>query len=800
MKGKNKLTAADLICKCESSNLDFETTADIKPFSDGIIGQNRAVEAVDLGLKVEQKGYNIYMSGDTGTGKSTYAKKVAEDKSKDYQVPPDLCYVYNFKNSEEPKSLKLPPGYGIKLKNDIEEVIEELKEEIPEAFSSEEYEEKKRDIMSGYQNKSNKMMEEFEKEIREKGFTLQNTAQGPMPIPLDNTGHPIKQEQFQKMDEEKRKELREKSQDIQNDMENVLNKIRDMKLDAQEKLKNEEKKIALSVIQPIIDNLKMKYEECEEILEYLDEVQEDIIENIDKFKNDDNQQNQAQPFPFMQRGDDESFFNRYEVNLLVSNEDREGAPVVFETNPNYYNLFGKIEGKGQFGTITTDFTMIKEGAVHRANGGFLIIKAKDVLSKPLAWETLKRTLINEEIKIENIGEQYRAMPIKTLKPEPISVNIKVIMIGNPLIYQLLYNYDEEFEKLFKIRADFDVEMKRNEENMEKFASFIASISDREKVKDFTAGAVSKVIEYSSRLTGDNQKMSTRFNEIIELLYESDALAADKEFVEREDVKRAIKEKEKRNNLAEEKIQEMIDRGHLLVEVKGEASGQINGLSVYQTGQYTFGKPSRITARTFLGQEGVINIEREVDMSGKIHNKGVMILSGYLGGKYAQEKPLSLSASIAFEQSYGPIDGDSASCAELMVLLSAISDIPLSQELAITGSMNQKGKVQPIGGVNEKIEGYFRTCKVQGLTGNQGVIIPAQNRDNLMLKEKVIEAVENDKFNIYIVEDIDEVIELMMEKPAAEVHEEVKKSLHSFASKAKEFKSKNTDKEDDEQEE
>lgn len=407
---------------------------------------------------------------------------------------------------------------------------------------------------------------------------------------------------------------------------------------------------------------------------------------------------------------------------------------------------------------------------------------------------MKRILLNQEIVVENIGEQYRSMPITTLKPEAIPVDIKIIMIGNPYIYQLLYNYDEEFKKLFKVKADFDVQMERSEENMEKFASFISSISDSEDIRHFTVGAVSRIIEYSSRLTDDREKLSTQFNEILELLFEANAWAEmenDDEYINRNDVIKAIEEKEYRYNLTEEKIQEMIDRGHILVDVEDKEVGQINGLSVYQTGQYSFGRPTRITARTFLGQKGVVNIEREVDMSGKIHNKGVMILSGFLGGKYAQKQPLSLSASLTFEQNYGGIDGDSASCAELIALLSAIADIPVKQDLAITGSMNQKGMVQPIGGVNEKIEGFYKVCKLKGLTGSQGVVIPKQNEDNLMLKPEIVEAVSSGEFNIYSVEEIDEAIELMMGVEAEKVHSQVEEELKQMANKATEF----VDKED-----
>ncbi|MCK8823974.1 Lon protease family protein [Fuchsiella alkaliacetigena] len=787
MKEKKELEVTQLKADCQLDSFDFETTEEIDPFVDELIGQDRAVKAMDLGLRMEQEGYNVFISGATGTGRTTYAKTLAEKKSKTQEVPDDLCYVYNFNDSQQPKALQLPAGTGVHLQKDMEQLIKELRAEIPEAFVGEEYEEKKKQIMNDYQQQSTEIMNKFKEDIKERGFVLQNTAHGLLPVPINEAEEPIDQDEFKELAEDKKKAIQEESQKIQNELEQIMNKIRNLKSKAQEKLESEEKKIALAVIQPIIANLENKYYDCEQILDYLQEVQQDIIENLSEFKKQ-RKEEQSQKMALLQKKKDpESFFIRYQVNLLVDNQDTEGAPVVCESNPSYYNLFGKIEGKSELGTITTDFTMIKPGAIHKANGGYLIMRAKDLFTKIFSWETLKRTLINQEVVVENIGEQYRTVPIASLKPEAIPLDLKVIMIGNPIIYQLLYHYDEDFKKLFKIKADFDVEMKRDQENLQKFASFVTSISQREGIRHFTCSAVGRIVEYSSRLTGDRTKISTKFNEIMELLFESEAWAEDdKEYIEQEDVVKAIQEKELRSNLVEEKLQEMIDRGNILVDVAGQVEGQINGLAVYQTGQYSFGRPVRITAQTFVGKKGVINIEREVKMSGKIHNKGVMILSGFLGGKYAQERPLSLSASLAFEQNYGGIDGDSASCAELIALLSAISGLPVEQGLAITGSMNQKGEVQPIGGVNEKIEGFYEVCKLKKLTGEQGVIIPAQNEDNLMLKDEVVEAVEAGDFHIYSVEKIDEAIEIMLATEAEEVHQQIRERLDELATKAAEF--------------
>ncbi|AZR72610.1 ATP-dependent protease [Anoxybacter fermentans] len=783
-----KLNFTELKATCDPSIFDFKTTEELKPFEEGIIGQRRAVKAMNFGLKIKQKGYHIFMAGITGTGKTTYAKTLIKNEARKYPVPDDWCYIYNFDNPEIPKALNLPAGIGIKLKEDMEKLIDELRTDIPKTFESEEYEKQRNQIMDKYQEQSNMLIMEFEEELKKEGFLLQRTGKGIFTIPLKD-GRPLSQEDFEQMTEEEKNNFKEKSKQIQIQMEEIMRKIRRLEVQAREEIEQLEERVCLSIVKPIIDHLKDDYQNYPRILKYLNDVQEDIIKNLEKFKAEEEIENPL--LLTVKTRQDESFFTRYKVNLLVNNKETKGAPVVIETNPTYYNLFGKIEGESEFGTVVTDFTMIKGGAVHRANGGYLILQAKDVLSNPFAWEALKRTLANQEIRVENIGEQFRTIPTTTLKPEPIPLNIKVILIGNPLIYQLLYDFDEDFKKLFKIKAHFDVEMDKTEENLKKFACFISFQCEKEGLRHFTAEAVARVVEYSSRLAENQKKLTTRFNEIVEILYEASAWAEidNSKYVEESHVEEAIKEKIYRSNLMEEKIQEMIENGHILIDTEGEEVGQINGLSVYQTGEYSFGRPSRITARTFLGEKGVINIEREAKMSGKIHDKAVLILSGYLGGKYAKDKPLTLSASLAFEQSYGGIEGDSASCAELIALLSAISGIPVRQDFAITGSMNQKGKVQPIGGVNQKIEGFYKVCKAKGLTGTQGVVIPVQNIENLMLDKEIIEAVKDGKFHIYSVKDIDEAIEIMMKKPAEEVHKEVNKKLKELAKKAEKFTSR-----------
>ncbi|KXS49359.1 lon-related putative ATP-dependent protease [Halanaerobium congolense] len=778
---KYKISRSKLNYNFKAEQLDFDTTEELSAIDEEIIGQNRAADSLDFGMRVDKNGYNIFMVGESGTGKSTYAENMTEEKAAEMEQPKDILYVFNFSEPEEPRVMRVPAGMGNDLKNDMDKIIEELQEEIPRAFEGEEYEKERKEILNEYQPKSNKLMQEFESSAKERGFLLQNTSQGLVPVPIDEDGEPISREDFQEMDEDKKEEIRNESQKIQNEISQVMREIRSIKEKAQDELSALEKKIGISIVQPIICHLKNQYEDCEEIADYLEEVQDDIVDNIDRFRNE-NDNNQQNPFLAMQQNDDGSFFVRYQINIFVNNSKTDGAPVIYEKNPTYYNLFGKIEGKSQFGTITTNFTMIRSGSLHRANGGFLIVHAKDLLTNPFCWDTLKRALINQEITVENIGEQYRSVPIITLKPEAVELDLKIIMIGSPYIYYLLYNYDDEFSELFKIKADFDTEMTRNKENIAKFADFISSVIKRDQLKEFSSGAVAAMIDFSSRLTGDREKLSTKFNEIIEILYESDVWADSygEEVVSASSVKKAIDEKEMRSNLLEEKIQEQIDRDHLLLDVSGQEVGQINGLSVYQAGNYSFGRPARITARSYLGKEGVINIEREAKMSGRIHSKGVMILTGYLGGKYAQKTPLSLTASIAFEQSYGGVDGDSATCAEVVALLSSLSGMPIRQDIAITGSMNQKGVIQPIGGVNEKIEGFFKVCQAKGLTGEQGVIIPQRNLDNLMLEEEVIAAVENKEFNLYSIEEIDQALEIMLGEEAEKVHSAVQEKLKEYA--------------------
>lgn len=780
IKNKLKLTSDQLAAKCDPSLFSFISTAEISPL-EGIIGQERAVKAMTFGLHMNNTGYNIYMSGPPGTGKNSYAKAILAHTAKEGKIPADWCYIYNFQQPEKPRALSLPAGKGKIFVRDMERLIKNCRHDIKQSLTSEEFEQQRGSLMEQLQRDSGNIFRELEEDVLKLEFALRRSGQGIATIPLKN-GKPLEQSQFAELGPAEKANIEENSRKVQKKLEESMRRIHQLETGIRARITELEKDIAFSVLKPGIDAIKANYKKFPKIIAYLDETQADIIEHLSNFKAEEDRD---KPLAlFTPKEGDESFFVRYRVNLFVDNNDSQTAPIIFEANPTYYNLFGKIEGRATMGGVTTDFTMIKSGAIHRANGGYLVIQAADLLKDAWAWDALKRTLANAEAQVENIGESYRTVPITTLKPEPIPVRIKIILIGSPAIHQTLYSYDENFRELFKIRADFASAMPRNNDTIKKYAAFICNLCERDGLAHFTPDAVAGVVDFSSRLADDRIKLSTRFNDIVELLYEANTWAQleNAAEVEAEHVKRAIAEKIYRSNQIEERLNEMTQRGALLLDTEGEVVGQINGLSVYSTGDYNFGRPTRITAQAYVGKAGVINIEREAKLSGKIHDKGVLILSGFLGNKYAKDKPLALTASLAFEQSYAGVDGDSASCAELIALLSAIAGVPIRQNLAITGSINQRGQIQPIGGVNQKIEGFFKICSAQGLNGEQGVLIPIQNIDNLMLDHNIIEAVEEGSFQIYAISTVDEAIELMTDLPAHAVHKKVAHILESMGKK------------------
>ncbi len=756
--GGKKVPMEGLYILCDPLEFEFETTEEVPPLED-IIGQERAVKAMDFGLRIKQHGYNIYISGITGTGKNSYARSLIKEIAAGENVPDDWCYVYNFKKPEEPIALNFPAGEGAVFARNMENFIAELKEAIPNAFSSEDYDRKKTEYIKEYQDIRTALMDKLNRIASEKGFLLKKTSSGFVTVPVVDDKQ-VSEQDYDKLPEETKEELEARSNEVQLKALEILRKIQGAEKELRKKIKKMDREIALMAIGHFFEEMNEEYRDHTKVMNYLHDFREDVLNNIGIFRADE-EDSSHEPLAWLGRQSKQREI-RYKVNLLVDNQDRKGAPVEIEHNPFYYNMIGRVEYENRMGMVLTDFTMIKGGALHRANGGYLILQALDVLNSLQSWEVIKRVLKTKKITIENIAEQYGLVAMSTLKPEPIPLNTKVIMIGSQLIYQLLYHYDEDFRKLFKIKADFDVEMKRDRVNMTKMASFISAHCRKEKLKHFDREAVARVVDYGSRLAEDREKISTRFNDIVEILYEADAWAG----VEGDDlvsgghVQKAITEKIYRSNKLENKIQELVEKEQILLDVEGSAVGQINGLSVVDLGDYRFGYPTRITASTFLGRQGIINIERESELSGKIYNKAVLIIGGFIGHRYAQKVPLSLSASICFEQSYSGVEGDSASVAELLAILSSLAEVPLRQGVAVSGSVNQKGEVQPVGGINQKIEGFYHTCRVKGLDGDQGVVIPAANYSNLMLSPEVVEAVKEGLFSVYLVNDIDEAVELM----------------------------------------
>jgi lon-related putative ATP-dependent protease len=764
---QHRLKAKQLRKECSPALFRFKSTVELQPLR-GIIGQGRAVEALSLGLDMNNQGYNIYLAGAFGTGKSSLAKEMLEERASAKPVPYDWCYVYNFRETDTPVALKLPPGQGKVFKQDISTSIDAIIKSIVKAFEGEDYESKKNSILNAFLEETNKMYLELDEEARHHGFTISRTQTGINTAPIKEDGEVITQEEYLAMNEEQRVEIMRTGTLVQERLNEAVRKYKESEKIIREKIKSLELETARRVSEPWFEQLLEKYRDNADIVTYLKDMQKDLVENTEGFLKTE----ESGPLMFFRHMDRRASLRKYQVNLLVDNEALTHAPVIFETNPTYANLFGQIEYEGEFGILATDFSKIKPGAIHKANGGYLVLHINDVLKNFYVWDCLKKVLKNCEIKVENIGRVLGITNTETLQPESIPVDIKVVLIGDPWYYHALYAFDDEFRKLFKIRADFDVEMAKSRTHIKQYAQLIAGVCQREKLLHFTPGAVASVVDYSTRMAEDQEKMTTLFNKLVEVVYEANHWARqDKaELVTALHVNKAIKGKQQRCAMVEEHLQEMINRDTLIINVDEYRVGEINGLAVYQVGEYNFGKPVRITAKTFMGEKGLVNIEREIRMSGSIHSKGVLTLSGYMGAQYAQDKPLALSASLTFEQSYQGVEGDSASSAELYALLSSLANLPIYQGIAVTGSVNQNGEVQPVGGVNQKIEGFFKTCKDKGLNGRQGVIIPQQNITQLMLDESVVEAVRQRKFNIWAVDHIDRGLEILTGVPAGEPDE------------------------------
>lgn len=790
-----ELLPEDLRAYVDPDSLGFETTEEITSFRNAI-GQPRAVEALQFGLTIRTQGFNIYVAGPTGTGRRSTVRQFIEEIAKKQPVPWDWCYVHNFDDPDKPLAISLPPGKACEFAEGMEEFLRTAQRELPRVFETEEYQHRRGEITSQIHRIRDEMLRNLEQEALKEGFALQVTPMGIFSVPIDR-GKPLTPEEFHRLPEEERHQIEEKSQRIQLEIEEVVNKVRALEKQERELIAQLDREVALFAVGHYLDRLREQFKEFPKVLSYLEAVQEDVIRNLDNFRRVES--SPPSPLPGVEEAQREALFNRYRVNVLVTHRREEGAPVVVETNPTYYNLFGRIEYRARLGTMTTDFSMIKPGAVHQANGGYLILQATDLFTHFFSWEALKRTLLSRQVTIENIGEQFSPFPAATLKPEPIPVDLKVILIGHPLLYYLLYAWDDDFRKLFKVRADFDIEMPKVPATIQEYAGFVAARCQEAGLKPFHKTAVARIIEYGTRLAEHQQKLSTRFLNIADLISEA-AFWADQEdsdLVYARHVDKALEKSKFRSNLIEEKIREMIAEGTLLIDTEGVKIGQINGISVIDLGDYSFGRPTRITARTFLGRGGVIDIERETELGGPLHSKGVFILSGYLAGKYAVDKPMAVSASLAFEQSYEEIEGDSASSAEIYALLSSLAEVPIKQGIAVTGSVNQLGEVQAIGGVNEKIEGFFYVCKVKGFTGDQGVVIPEANVKHLALNDEVIEAVREGKFHIYPVRTVDEGIEVLTGIPAGQrlpngrwepgtINDRVDRRLRHFAEILREY--------------
>ena len=738
--------------------LNFNNTSEIEPL-EGILGQERAIEAMEKGLKINNPAYNIYLSGDSGTGKTTYAINALSKYAAKKRNHKDWCYVYNFENNREPLIIDLDKGLGKVFKKDIEKLIETLLDELKDAFESEDFEIGKNQLIEEYEIEKDTLIKKIKKYAEEKGFKLKSSKVGMVFIPIED-------EENDEDEDYKDEEFYKLKRELENAAIQVVYKIRELENAAKEALLELEEEIAKFIIDPHIEVLLEKYNSYDKVKTYLNNMRENILEHVYLFYMDEEE---------LKDKYDKEHFIKYKVNLFVDNGiDRENskAPVIVEINPSPSNLFGKAEYDYYNGNVKTDFTKLIPGAVHKANGGYLVLYVDQLLRYPLSWDMLKRAIQSRQIGVDTQT---------SIKPENMPIDIKVVLIGNNYMYNLLYNYDSDFSKYFKIFVDFDNEMDKTDHNEDGIARFIAYQCGKNNLKHFTYDAVKEVIKFSTRICGDRYKLSTKFNKIMEIIFEGDVCAQirDSEYVDKCDVQKAILERKKRLNRIENKMDESLENGFTLIETSGNRIGVMNGLSVLSTGEYSFGRPSRITVTTSPGNKGIVNIEREVNMSGPIHNKGVLILGGYLAENFAQEFPLSLNANICFEQNYGGIEGDSATGAELYALLSSLSKIPLKQNIAATGSMNQKGEIQVVGGISEKIEGFYSACKKQGLNGNQGVIIPKNNSRNLVLSEEVTNAINEGKFTIYTVERVEEAIEILTDVKFDEIKSRVIERLREF---------------------
>ena len=752
------LTRKQLEPSIREYSTQFSSTEELESLTD-VLGQERALKALDFAIDVNHQGYNLYVMGPPGLSKHAIIKDVLKKISLDKVTPSDWCYTHNFDEDHKPRMLELPAGRGQKIRKNMNNLIIELGKAIPAAFETNEYRERIQLIERESSARQSALVKKHKKLARDESILLEETPSGftLSPIVEDKA---LSLEEFSLLTPDQQDFFNEKTSAIQEELEFIIPQLNQITRDSNEKIKSMNRDVALFATGHLIKDLIGRYGDISNVVEYLESIQKDVLDHLEDFANLEDDISTTDIAPVKNNP-----IEKYKINLLVDNSKTKGAPVIYLDNPTYHNLIGRIEYDTYMGSLTTDFTLIKAGAIHRANGGYLIIDAEKLLVQPFAWEALKRALYAHQLKIESLEQMMSTDTVKTLEPDPIPIDLKIVLIGDRVLYYDLHQLDPDFAELFKVEADFDEEITNNAENNLLYARLLATRCRKLGLREIEHNAVNRILEYSSRMSGDSEKLSTRLRTITDLLVETNFWAnkSGHDLITIDDVSAAIASQTQRISRIHHLIQEDISRGTLLIDTSGEQVGQVNGLSVFDVGKYGFGQPSCITATVHLGNGQIINIEREVDLSGSIHDKGVLILSALLANRYGKNIPLAFSASIAFEQSYGRIDGDSASVAEYCALISALIGLPIKQGFAVTGSLNQQGKVQPIGGVNEKIEGFYEICKMRGLDGSQGCIIPAINKKNLILREDVLEAIRQKQFHIYAIDHVDQALEILTGK-------------------------------------
>ncbi len=791
---ENELKSSDLRCLCDPKMFTFKDTSELKPLEE-VIGQERAVQAIDFGLNMHSPGYNIFVTGQEGTGKSTIVQDIIYKHALSLPTPDDWCMVNNFKDEFRPQAISVPSCKAMRFKKQMNKLIEDIKKELPKALEDEALQERQSNLQKKYADQQRELFKKLDTFAAEKNIQIARSQAGYQTVPLVD-GKPLSKEQFMKLPEDQQNEINQNMADVQSELEATVReagKINQTLEDEAEKIMQE---IAQFIVKQRLDIIKHEYKDCPDIEAYLDEVQKDIVENLKNFLPSKAPADQMEA---VLGAASKPTFRQYAVNVLVDQSGCQGAPVIFEANPTYQNVFGHIEKRATMGTVTTNFSMVQAGSLLRANGGFLIMEIESVLMNPHVWESLKRALQNKLLFIEDVSTQM-GFGTTTLRPQPVPLDVKVILLGSYDLFAKLQNFDSKFNKIFKVRADFDYEVERSDDAIHKYAQFVARVCKAEKLLPFAPSGVAAIVEYGEKYVANKNKLSLRFGPIVGIIKEADYWARKENAARVTDkfVIQAFKEYRFRYNLYEQKIHESYVDNTVMIDVIGEVIGQVNALAVYQIGDISFGRPSRITAETFMGKPGLINIEREAKLSGKTHDKGVLILSGYMGRTFAQKYPLNLSISVTFEQSYGGIDGDSASSTELYAILSSLAEIPIQQGIAVTGSVNQKGQIQAIGGVNEKVEGFYDVCMAKGLNGKQGVMIPQANVKNLMVKKEIIKAVEKGQFHIWQVATIEEGIEILTgvkagqadangEYPEGSLYKAVQQKLHQYLEQSMKLK-------------